>query len=1027
MAGKPRSRAVQLLFMWFFLVFVLFEGCSGQTTVTATTYPVEAEALNAIFRRWSLRADGWNISGELCSGLALDDRNYVNYNPIIICNCRFNSSTVCHITKLKVYAINVAGPIPEELQNLTYLTEINFDQNYLTGPVPTFLGRLTALQRLSFGINGLSGPLPREMGLLTNLVLIGMGSNNFTGPIPTEFGNLINLEEIYMDSSGLSGEIPASFSNLTKLRTVWASDNNFTGKIPDFFGSFINLQDLRFQGNSFQGPIPSTFSQLNRLRSLRIGDIVEGSSTLDFLQNFTSLTTLVIRNAKISDSLPSNFSQYSSLLHLDLSFNNITGEIPQSLLNLNSLQFLFLGNNSLSGALPAQKRSTLQTIDLSYNQLSGGLPSWVSDNNLRLNLVANNFSLNASSNSFLRPGFECLQQNIPCNRGSPIYSSFGVNCGGRRSITASNDVVYESDSEDVSTASYYVNPSRNWAISTVGRFADATSPNYTWSLLNQFTNTLDTELYQTARLSPSSLRYYGLGLENGNYTVTLRYAETAFPETREWQTFGRRFFDVYIQGVLREKDFNIRREAGGSFLAVDKTYRAQVTNNFLEVHFFWAGKGTCCIPTQGFYGPAVSAISATPNFTPTVRAPSPPSKSKTGLIVGIVVGISALFLVAGVVVCFIRARRRRLSEPDDEDLKAISATADIFSYSELKAATHDFSAENKLGEGGFGPVFKGTLADGKEVAVKQLSVRSRQGKQEFVAEIATISAVQHRSLVKLFGCCVEGEHRLLVYEYLPNGSLDHILFGEGKKKHFLDWPAQMKFCVGTARGLAYLHEESRARIVHRDIKAANILLDADLNPKISDFGLAKLYDDKMTHISTRIAGTRGYMAPEYALRGHLTEKVDVYSFGVLALEIISGRLNADTSFAPDKIFLLDLAWRLHDSGQDLELMDPALTDYDEEEAKAMIGVALLCTQSALTQRPSMSRVVAMLTGDVAVGKVVSKPGYINEWQFSEVSTTYGSSEVPNTSTSAGDTSQVNYPSRSTSMVHSPKSTDGMLR
>uniref|UniRef100_A0A2N9I8P8 Protein kinase domain-containing protein n=1 Tax=Fagus sylvatica TaxID=28930 RepID=A0A2N9I8P8_FAGSY len=180
----------------------------------------------------------------------------------------------------------------------------------------------------------------------------------------------------------------------------------------------------------------------------------------------------------------------------------------------------------------------------------------------------------------------------------------------------------------------------------------------------------------------------------------------------------------------------------------------------------------------------------------------------------------------------------------------------------------------------------------------------------------------------------------------------------------LDWPTRFSVCLGTARGLAYLHEESRPRIVHRDVKASNILIDGELCPKISDFGLAKLYDDTKTHISTRVAGTIGYLAPEYAMRGHLTEKADVFGFGVVALEILSGRPNSDNSLDTDKIFLLEWAWTLHENNQSLRLIDPTLTEFDEGEATQVIAVSFLCTQASPMMWPSMSRVVAMLAGDI---------------------------------------------------------------
>lgn len=197
----------------------------------------------------------------------------------------------------------------------------------------------------------------------------------------------------------------------------------------------------------------------------------------------------------------------------------------------------------------------------------------------------------------------------------------------------------------------------------------------------------------------------------------------------------------------------------------------------------------------------------------------------------------------------------------------------------------------------------------------------------------------------------------------------------------------------TARGIAYLHEESRIRIIHRDIKSSNILLEKDLTPKISDFGLAKLYDEKMTHISTKVAGTQGYLAPEYALRGHLTEKVDVFSFGVVALEILSGRSCSDESLDIKEKYLLDWAWNLHEKGNDLHILDSKLDNVDEKEATRVMHVAFLCTQVNPIFRPSMSRVVAMLIGDIKIDTLPEKPSYMIDWQFDDLST-----ELTNTDT-----------------------------
>ncbi|CAA2993008.1 probable LRR receptor-like serine threonine-kinase At1g56140 [Olea europaea subsp. europaea] len=950
-----------------------------------------ARALNSIFQRWEISGtnQGWNISGELCDGVATDDTAIDVINPGIKCGCSFNNGTVCRITALRVYALDVVGPIPNELWNLTYLTNLNLGQNYLTGRLPASIGNLTRMQYLSIGINALSGELPRELGRLTDLRSLSFSTNNFSGPLPYELGNLTRLTQIYFDSAGVSGPIPPTFSGLAGLERVWASDNELTGRIPNFIGSWSNLIALRFQGNSFQGPIPPSFSNLTSLNDLRVSDLSNGSSALDFLSNTTSLSTLVLRNNIISGSIPSNIGDYQSLTLLDLSFNNLTGRIPDSLFNMSSLTNLFLGNNNLNGTLPAVKGPTLRNIDLSYNSLSGSFPTWISERNLQINLVANRFTIGNSNGSALPSGLNCLQQNFPCNQGSPIYSSFAIKCGGPQ-IRSSDRIVYEMDNETLGPATHYMISTERWAVSNVGLPTDSNNPEYKTSSSSQFTNTLDSELFQTARISAGSLRYYGLGLENGNYTVRLQFAEIEILGTRTWRSLGKRVFDVYVQGKRELKDFDILREAGGTALrAVVKELQVQVSENYLEIHLFWAGKGTY--------------------FVPTVRN-RPPSgkKNKTGLIVGIVVAVGAASFLSVCVAYYLAQKRRKKKSYEDEEFLGMDARPYTFNYAELRAATDDFNPDNKLGEGGFGPVYMGKLEDGRVVAVKQLSITSHQGKSQFVAEIATISAVQHRNLVKLYGCCIEGDKRLLVYEYLENKSLDQVLFGN--RSLTLEWTTRFEICLGVARGLAYLHEESRLRIVHRDVKASNILLDSDLNPKISDFGLAKLYDDKKTHISTRVAGTIGYLAPEYAMRGHLTEKADVFSFGVVALEIVSGRSNSDSSLEDDKMYLLEWAWNLHEENQEVKLVDRTLSEANEDEVKRIIGVALLCSQTSPGLRPSMSRVVSMLSGDIEVPPVTSKPGYLTDWKFRDVTTFMSNTE---SSTSRTDGSQGN-PSNVTS-------------
>ncbi|XP_033134451.1 G-type lectin S-receptor-like serine/threonine-protein kinase At1g11330 [Brassica rapa] len=284
----------------------------------------------------------------------------------------------------------------------------------------------------------------------------------------------------------------------------------------------------------------------------------------------------------------------------------------------------------------------------------------------------------------------------------------------------------------------------------------------------------------------------------------------------------------------------------------------------------------------------------------------------------------------------------------------------LFEFEVLATSTDNFSLINKLGQGGFGPVYKGILPNGQELAVKRLSRASGQGLEELMNEVVVISKLQHRNLVKLLGCCIEGEERLLVYEYMSKKSLDAYLF-DPMKQNILDWKTRFNIMEGICRGLLYLHRDSRLKIIHRDLKASNILLDENLNPKISDFGLARVFranEDEAN--TTRVVGTYGYMSPEYAMEGFFSEKSDVFSLGVIFLEIISGRKNSHKE--ENNLNLLAYAWKLWNDGKANSLADPTIfNECFEKEFTKCVQIGLLCVQEVASDRPNVSTMIWMLT------------------------------------------------------------------
>ncbi|XP_058202454.1 probable LRR receptor-like serine/threonine-protein kinase At1g07650 isoform X24 [Rhododendron vialii] len=859
--------------------------------------------------------------------------------------------------RLMLRSCNIFGSIPSYLGNFPALNELDLSYNRLEGNVPNFGA---ALQWIDLKYNFLSGSIPPEWNS-TKLKYLDLSVNRLSGTIPKCLGRMTSLTNLNLNSNNLTGELPNELlNNLINLREVRLSSNNFTGKLPSF-QSWKQLRILELEASGFEGPIPRNISLLHNLTELiRITDL-NGGVASDFppLKDMTEMKKLMLRSCNISGSIPVYLGNLP-LTKLDLSYNRLEGGVT-SLEAAQKLKWIFLTRNFLTGTIPIwiTSRPTSQ-IDLSYNNFSEFVDETPPCKET-LNLFR---SFSHGNNSDFA---DCLK-NTPCTGNR---HSVHINCGGGE-VTIGK-TTYEAD-ESPGDAAKFVHQVSHWGFSSTGRVWDFNKTEYIARNVSALKMNYS-QLYTTARLSPLSLTYYGRCLANGNYTVTLHFAEIIFRDNASYRSLGRRLFDIYIQDKLAWKDFDIEAAAEG----VDKEKvlnltDVAVTNNTVEIRFYWAGKGTRVVPKRGTYGPLISAISIVSNFKP----PSD-QREKIFTITGAVA--SALCLTLAILFIVWWKTHPGSSSSKEQDLRGLDLQTGLFTYRQIKAATNNFDINNKIGEGGFGSVYKGILLDGSVIAVKQLSSKSKQGHREFVNEIGMISGLQHPNLVRLYGCCVERNQLLLVYEYMENNSLARALFGECQLN--LEWPTRLRICIGIARGLAFLHEESILKIVHRDIKATNVLLDGDLNPKISDFGLAKLSEDENTHISTRIAGTIGYMAPEYALWGYLTGKADVYSFGVVALEIVAGKDNMKYRPNGNYVCLLDWALVLRQKGCLMDLVDPKLgSNFNKEEAMRMTKVALLCTNPSPALRPTMSAVVSMLEGKLGIEELVNDPRiYGDDFRF----------------------------------------------
>ncbi|KAM0063239.1 putative protein kinase RLK-Pelle-DLSV family [Helianthus debilis subsp. tardiflorus] len=923
--------------LWFALMLPF-----GLASINTTGLPsYEVNALRVIGRK--LGKD-WDFNKDPCLEWIGSPANNT-YDDTVLCNCTESNGTICHVTSISLKGQSLAGTLPPEFTNLPNLLNIDLTRNYLSGTIPPAWGSMGKILNISMIGNRLTGSIPKELGNISTLTTLSVEDNLMSGTIPEELGNLASIERLFLNSNSFSGTLPASFANLTTIKEFRIGGNNFSGKIPDYIGRWQSLKSLRMQASGLEGPIPWRITLLANLSDLRISDLGGTAALCPPFVNTTSFKTLILRNCNLFGNLPESLPS-SGLKVLDFSFNKLNGTIPNGFADLRKTDYIYLTGNLLSGTIPDWMLTTGETIDLSYNkfthQNSNNLGCQIRQTNLFASFSTDNVSKEVS----------CLANNTCDTPSTSLY----INCGGKGVSDGNKE--YDGD-QDPGGASHFSSTNDRWGFSNTGHFLDDDQPDSYILTTNSEFPVKNSELYATARTSAISLTYYGYCMRNGSYNVSLHFAEIAFTDDTKFSSLGRRVFDIYIQGMLVEKDFDISDRAGGVGKAIVTTYTVNVTST-LEIRLYWAGKGTINVPTRGTYGPLISAISVDPNFH-VPRAQEKGNGVSGGVVAGIVVGaVFSIILILGILWWFGYLRRR---DSSGLDLSGLELNTGRFTLRQIKAATNNFDVANKIGEGGFGPVYKGVLADGTLIAVKQLSSKSRQGNREFLNELGMISALQHKHLVKLHGCCIEGNQLLLAYEYMENNSLARALFGPEEWQMELDWPTRYKICIGIARGLAFLHEESRLKIVHRDIKATNVLLDKNLDAKISDFGLAKLDEEDDTHISTRVAGTYGYMAPEYALRGYLTDKADVYSFGIVLLEIVSGTPNTVDRLKENHFILLDRAIDLKTTGDLMELADPRLDSvYDVQEMAVVINIALACTAISPNDRPAMSSVVSMLEG-----------------------------------------------------------------
>jgi len=671
----------------------------------------------------------------------------------------------------------------------------------------------------------------------------------------------------------------------------------------------------------------------------------------------TTVTGLYLQELELKGSLSSSVELLRNLTILNIAGNpGLVGSIPGSIKNLTNLVILDLSRNGFTDDMPpCGTLKSLQSLDYSDNQLTGPVPAWLGDLKQLQRLDLSNNKLNGSLpvNSNSTYGLRNLQ-NL-------VQISFSNN-----NLTGTLDYL--------NTLPYLkiLNGSNNHFNGTLLPLLQNTSQLNVLDLSsNEISGGLPTtSVPQLQRLSVANNTLNGnispnflgspnlteLTLDNNDFSGSLNLASVPV-----------------IEGLGLQLLSAVNNNITGVEIAPTSLLSA---SSLTSSNLLFLGGNPYCNDPQSDLQLRICRFNSSQILT---RRQAVRTKINTTALIVVVTVAGVLGLLVAIAF-FIVVRRftKRIKELRDLQREFVKneVQPNLYSYTELKAATEDFSSDNRLGQGGFGVVYKGTLPDDSIVAVKQLT-NSEQGLAEFLNEIVTISGVKHRNLVKLKGCCIKGDQRMLVYEYVENKNLAEALWDSPNKGgRELDWSTRFNIILGIARGLAYLHEEVTPPIIHRDIKAANILLDKNLDPKIGDFGLALLFpaldnnQENRTHLSVNIAGTKGYLSPEYASFGQVSEKADVFSFGVLVLEIISGRKNIALRLPAEQRYILEWAWKLYEAGTLQDLIDPKLVDRSrEEDIKEVILLGLACVQYSPAKRPTMSNIVSILLGHQKVGAI----------------------------------------------------------
>ncbi|XP_047973970.1 receptor-like protein kinase HSL1 [Salvia hispanica] len=939
-----------------------------------------------------------------------DDETPCNWNGVV---CDSSSSSV---VSLDLSSSSLSGPFPSVLCRLDRLSSISFYDNFINSTLPDDdLAACLALEHLDLAQNYLTGALPRRIAELPRLKYLDLTGNNFSGEIPASYGTFQKLEVLALVENLLEGVIPPFLGNISTLKMLNLSYNPFSpGRIPPELGNLTNLEVMWLTQTSLIGEIPDSLGRLSRLVDLDLAYNALSGSIPSSITELTALVQLELYNNSLSGALPSGgWSNMTALRRLDASTNELSGGIPVELCEL-PLESLNLYENNLRGELPAAiaESPNLYELKLFRNQLSGELPSDLGRNSALwwIDVSTNNFSGRIPDGLCSNGALEELlliensfSGEIPASLGecrSLLRVRLGHNRFSGEVPAAFWGLPHVSLLELMGNSFSGVIPKTiagasnlSQLILSVNRFSGNLPKEigYLENLLeisgndNEFSGPLPVSVVNLGQLVK-------LDLHNNAFSGGIPKGIDSWKKLNELNLANNEFSgeipgEIGELSVLNYLDLSGNRFSGEipTTLQNLKLNRLNFSYNHLSGHIpldytkemyrdSFLGNSELCQEIEGLCNRKEMKNKGYIWFFRTLIA------------------LAGILLICGIVWFYIKYKKfNEVKRNLDRSKWTLMSFHKLgFTESEISEALDE---DNVIGTGASGKVYKVVLSNGEAVAVKRLWGQSKAGADVergaiqddgFDAEVETLGKIRHKNIVKLWCCCCTRDSKLLVYEYMPNGSLGDLM--HSTKSGLLDWPIRFKIALDAAEGLSYLHHDCVPPIVHRDVKSNNILLDAEYGARVADFGLAKVVDDasgKGTMSMSVIAGSCGYIAPEYAYTLRVNEKSDIYSFGVVILELVTGRLPVDPEFG-EKDLVKWVCWTLDQEGV-LGVIDPKLESCYRDDVCRVLNLGLLCTSSLPISRPSMRRVVKMMQeiGSRSLHKNVAKEGKLTPYYYEE--------------------------------------------